>query len=892
MTDKPAPSRAPKPRPSGLRVRVLAAVSAALMLAGLVPATPAHAAPDPYPFPLPNFSHPDSPHAPLFHDRGDTLIPLLVVYATFNDLTTNVTENDIRDRYFPIFQFGTVADYFISHDLGILVPAVESFGTADNGVVVVDLGASGPGIAQDASQRRRRMMDLADPFVDFARYDTDKDGSVEDTELAVATIFTSGPANENCGQTRGVAAGGKLDGKTIAFRTADSATGTNEITIAHELMHQLYDLYDHYGYGVGSWDIAGPTCGAADLWFEPNLFTKLHLGGQKPAVITRDGYHTPSDLSIATTYLLYDYERGTDDYFLVETRNPRPGTYDEDVPDSGVVIFRVDERNVRSPQETVRGVELMRPDGTRSPGCIDEDVDGRTDEDPADGMDNDGDGRTDEDVPENPVSCDGGNDTDAWDPTDNRTPQRTMDRTWADGTPAKVAVRAIGRPFFADTANNVYYNQVYFDVRGPGVLVDPADAQGNAPRPTLVLGSTTDLTYTVRNTGETSDTFDFTELVASTWTATTQRLTLAAQQQATVTIRVTVPADERVGPHSLFARGRSTTDSDVRTDYQFLADVVRRPLSLSYTGVTTVDYSDVAALSAVVRDGITNNPVAGKQVTFTVAGQSLTGTSGADGVATVSRPADQAPGSYPVQVHAPESGPHEAASTDATLTVEPENVTVAVAGSLNQPAGTGQLALQATEEADGRPGDLTRLAARVTLTPTLTGTTKTYDTTFDATGRATVTLDAPADLWRARIEVRGDYFTGPPADAELVLFDPDGSVQGTGRGDDQNGDRVRLTSSLSYQGNSPRGSLRFDEGPRTFTAGTVRWLVVVGDRAVFEVTGQFGGVPAVLRGTAADAGNPGRDGDTFSVRITAATGGALLYESGQVGLDNGNLNVG
>ncbi|MEU8080962.1 hypothetical protein AB0B31_36605 [Catellatospora citrea] len=72
----------------------------------------------------------------------------------------------------------------------------------------------------------------------------------------------------------------------------------------------------------------------------------------------------------------------------------------------------------------------------------------------------------------------------------------------------------------------------------------------------------------------------------------------------------------------------------------------------------------------------------------------------------------------------------------------------------------------------------------------------------------------------------------------------------------------------------------------------MRWLVVAGDRAVFEVTGQIGGVPAVLRGTAADAGNPGRDGDTFSVRITAAAGGSLLYESGQVELDNGNLNVG
>jgi hypothetical protein len=36
----------------------------------------------------------------------------------------------------------------------------------------------------------------------------------------------------------------------------------------------------------------------------------------------------------------------------------------------------------------------------------------------------------------------------------------------------------------------------------------------------------------------------------------------------------------------------------------------------------------------------------------------------------------------------------------------------------------------------------------------------------------------------------------------------------------------------------------------------------------------------------------GRNGDTLAVRITEAGGGALLYESGQVELDNGNLNVG
>ncbi|GAA2394496.1 hypothetical protein Cme02nite_54380 [Catellatospora methionotrophica] len=888
---EPDPTRIRTVRlPARLRVRLLGALATVLaLLAGLLPfAPPAHAAGPGYPFPLPDFSHPASPHAPLFHDRGDTLIPLLVVYATFNDLT-NVTEADIEAKYFPLFTFGNVADYYLQHDLGVLVPAIESFGDADNGVVVVDLGASGPGIAMDPAQRRRRMIDLADPFVDFARYDTDRDGTVEDTELGVATIFTSRPGTDNCGQTREVAAGGKLDGKTIGFRTADSGTATNRITLAHELGHQLYDLYDHYGFGVGSWDLAGPTCAGGELWYEPNQWTKMHLGGQKPVVVTADRYVTVSDLSIATTYLIYDPERGTEDYFLIEARTPRAGTYDQSVPDSGVVVFRIDERNVRSTQEHVRGVELMRPDGVRTPGCVDEDVDGRTDEDPVDSIDNDGDGRVDEDPAETSVACDGGSDIDAWDPSDSRTPQRTMDRPWADGTPAKVAVRAIGKPFFAGGPADTWWSQVYLDVRGPGVLVDPADARGNAPRPTLTMGTPTDLSFTVRNTGEETDTFDFTELVPSTWTATTQRMTLAAGQQATATIKVTVPAGERVGQHSLFARGTSTTDTDIRTDYQFLVDVRKRPLDISYTGDASVDHSDPAALSAVVRDGITGTPVAGRQVDFTVAGQTLTATTGADGVARATWLADRAPGDYPVLARTPADGLYEAAATDTTLTVERENLTFTVTG-LVQAAGTGaKLTLQATQEADGYPADLSRAGAHLSLSPTLTSGSRSYDVVFDAAGRAEVSLTAaPADIWALRADLTGAYFTGPPVDAELVLFNPAGRVSGTGRGDDRAGTDLRMTSSIRYQGGVPSGSVRVDRAAQRFDVDTVTWLVVVGDRAVFQATGRFGGSPATLRATLFDGGNPGKGHDTFSLRIT---GTGTPYESGVVTLDNGNLGV-
>jgi len=53
------------------------------------------------------------------------MIPLLVVYATFNDLT-NVSEADIEKKYFGLFNFGNVADYYLRNSIGVIAPAVET----------------------------------------------------------------------------------------------------------------------------------------------------------------------------------------------------------------------------------------------------------------------------------------------------------------------------------------------------------------------------------------------------------------------------------------------------------------------------------------------------------------------------------------------------------------------------------------------------------------------------------------------------------------------------------------------------------------------------------------------------------------------------------------------
>ncbi|MEU4198160.1 NEW3 domain-containing protein [Kribbella sp. NPDC026611] len=832
------------------------AVVAAMVCTALGLPTPATAASTAaatataYPNPLPDFSHPGSPHAPLF--KKHQLPPMLVVYGTFDDLT-NLSESAARDKFFPIFTFGNVADYYLQNGLGVLTPVQETYGDHDNGIVMVNLGQSSSLNGQDVTVRRRKMMELADPYVDFARYDANNDGTVDDSELAVVTLVTSPTADYSCGQTANVGAGGKLDGKNIGFRTADGGSLTNNLTFAHELTHQQFQMEDFYGFGVGDWDIAGPTCaGSTQIWQEPNAWHRLHLTGSQPNIITKDRYITllPDTVAPYQSYLLYDPARGTDDYFMLEERAAKTGTYDQNIPDNGMVIWRIDERHVRNSPEHLRGVELMRPDGVRSPGCLDDDVDGKVDEDPADGVDNDGDGKVDEDGPHD--GCNGGNDTDAWDPTDSRTRQREMTQPWADGTPAGVAVRAIGENF-ADQ------RQAYVDVPGPGILVDAGDINGHAPQPQLTAGSTVDLSFAVMNTGEATDTFDFTELVPTGWTATTQRMTLTAGQRATAKITVTVGTDEAAGArHTLIARGRSTTDSAVQTDYSMLVDI-NRESAVAYTGDTTVEQSDTAHLSVKVTDKLSGAPLANNRVRISSGHDTVaTAVTGADGVATATLPPGLAPGSYDYTVIAKPNGDYLGSTTSFTLVVGPEKATLAVTSPTtyadDQPT---PMTVKVTDEADGEPADLSKAVVQLQVRNTLTGETRSYSANAGADGVATLPVDVPSGTWAATASLSGGYFTGPAVQTELIVFDPDGQITGAALGPDSTGTQAVLTASARYLNRTPSGAVTLTAGSHVFTGTTLRWLAVSGTAAAFEITGRVG-TPA--RNPAGDRASQTEDG--------------------------------
>jgi M6 family metalloprotease-like protein len=510
------------------RPRAFALSFVAALCATLLFATPASAQ---YPEPPPDFVHGATPLKPDFSpEGGSTDRPLLILFIEFTDVVTPVGIDDdwVADRFFGPSR--SVVDYFTQMSGGELAftPATESVGMPDDGVVNIVIGTYGAHVAVNSANEAGQALQAAESLVDFAQFDTPPyDGVIDDRELTVVAIRVSNPPSgrsDNGGVNRSPDYSGwpagftTIDGKTIDFTVSIAWTLTNKMTIAHEIGHSVIDLRDLYGFGAGALALGGTTCCGAEWWREPTAFELMHVGWGTPEVVVEDGFY-PVDFS--DIYVLYDYDRGVDDFFLVENRrNGSPTSYDQSAADSGLVIWRVDESVWPGPVDAQRPLELMRPDGVRIPGCSDDDLDGADDEDYCDpacpagmpcvcGFNDDG----DVDDEGNPVidedppgpGCYVGSPADAWDPSDPATPQRTMNRTWFDQTPSGLAVRAIDRP-------GTYSTRAYFDVRGPGVLVDAYGFRGGAPP--IVRGCLDNSALLpVRNTddpGQPDDTFDFT----------------------------------------------------------------------------------------------------------------------------------------------------------------------------------------------------------------------------------------------------------------------------------------------------------------------------------------------------------------------------------------------
>lgn len=786
----------------------------------------------------PDFVHGDSPHLPRFSPEGgnrDRELLLIFVHFTDQESPTNRDLEWARNRFFR-GNPGVVA-YYREQSFGklILTPAPETQGEIDDGVVEVNAGAYADFVGDGASPGREiaKGLQLADSFVDFAGFDDNEDGVVDNLELAVV-VMRDGPGN--CGAARSPGQDGwpadvnTFDGKTISLLAAATGILTNLMTQVHEVAHLLVDMVDFYGFPVGNYDVGIATCFDFEFLVGVHAYNKLHWGWISPQVVTHDDFYEIRNAETSgDAFILYDPRRGDRaplDYFIIENRQRNFTGFDRGISDAGLVIHRITDDKLQAADPANPPIAIIK----------------------AAESDDDGDF--------------------AWDPTDPGTPQRSVELAWQDGSSAGLAVRAIG------ASSNVA--RAFLDIWGPGVLVDPSTPNGRPLRVTASPGEPKSISFPVMNTGESTDTFDFTIAgLPEGWTASTDTMILESGNERTATVELTPDPDADVSPnYNLDVVGRSTTNPDVDvsapfsvtleldrtriaytgptsgpfgepapfearvtnrdepgeppvegvevtfklkresreqiftavTDQDGIArtdsaievppafysleirtprfgkhapgvtgasfTVLRRPSALVYIGDTTGEYSDPVTLSTVLTDGLNGQPLPGQTVDFSLGTQAGSAVTDTSGIASTQVTLDQGAGEISLDASFGGDSIYLPTTASGAFVVDKEDVVLAYTGERFVPkdASTSLTALT-TQEDDGSPGDLTKSALLFDLSPTLGSESLSLSTGVDSTGASSALADLSVDLWNVSLSTPADnpYFEGHTPNAAELI---------------------------------------------------------------------------------------------------------------------------
>jgi immune inhibitor A len=268
--------------------------------------------------------------------------------AYYSNLLNGTTGNTMRNYYREV----SYGQFDIEIDVVGPFPSVHYmawYGADDHGLDTGD-GATPRNIFEMA----REAVQLADPTVDFSRYDGDSDGTID-----AIFIIHAGSGQEGAGGTNSIWShksnifpGESVDGVTA--RTYSTEPDEGKIGVfAHEFGHVLGlpDLYDrdYSSWGIGNWGLmaGGSWNGGGNSPAHLSAWSKIQLGWIEPKIVT-------SDLSNSTLKILpvqrypvvykmwaHDPQVNTDEYFLIANRQKMG--YDSALPGEGILIWHIDD---------------------------------------------------------------------------------------------------------------------------------------------------------------------------------------------------------------------------------------------------------------------------------------------------------------------------------------------------------------------------------------------------------------------------------------------------------------------------------------------------------------------------------------------------------------------
>ena len=326
------------------------------------------------------------------------------------------------------------------------------------------------------------------------------------------------------------------------------------------------------------------------------------------------------------------------------------------------------------------------------------------------------------------------------------------------------------------------------------------------------------------------------------------------------------------------------------------------PTNLALSGDTSGDYSDNAAVSAVLTDA-NGSPLFGKQVLFTLGTQEATAVTDALGQAQASVKLSQTAGPKEISVDFAGDGYYLASQAQAPFEITKETLSVNYSGDLisqrhQAPALKAKLA-----EGDASLGDLSGKPVVFTIGNEIA--TQTVAAATDGNGLASTTsaIDLPAGVYKITADFAGDdyYRSIETSPSTFVVWEPIAglSAKGSGRITKAGVKKAEFGFNIKYPKTSPypKGEFEYEEEFRDASgkekeieleSTAINWLVVSDGLAIFDGQAAFEHQSGVhtFRVFAVDNGKPGADSDTFELYLDGLPFASGTLVKGDVIVDN------
>ena len=294
--------------------------------------------------------------------------PIMVVMVSFNDLSFDYSLSDVNDAFFG--ESGSVQDFFAenSYDKFVLSPINETNGTTNDGILEVQLSSNHPNFGSNygsaSNQLVQEVFTAVDAEVDFSTFDSNTDGVIAESELAVIMVIAgyenayggSASSTPKIWAHRSEISSLTLDGVSVGDYAMFGERHEDHFAtigiMCHELGHLLFDLPDLYdrdgdSNGIGIWGVMGngswnyttghPGESPAHLigW------SKGQIGFSEIDDVTASKSATMSVSSVVDAYhrvWIDPYRHG--EHFILENRQLEG--FDAALPGTGLLVTHID----------------------------------------------------------------------------------------------------------------------------------------------------------------------------------------------------------------------------------------------------------------------------------------------------------------------------------------------------------------------------------------------------------------------------------------------------------------------------------------------------------------------------------------------------------------------